>query len=149
MVDDRQGTGPALILLAVHDSPASMRAAHVALSLARGCAASVLAVTVVADGSVADALARTSREPGAKERRRAAADAVLRHVLADAARAGVPAEGRVLAGHAGAAILRAAEESAAGLIVVGRTEAPDPLGHIGDVALQVLELADVPVLAVP
>jgi nucleotide-binding universal stress UspA family protein len=149
MADDRHGTAQSLILLAVHDSPASMRAAHVALALARDAGAALVAVTVVPDGPVADALARTSPEPGAEGRRRAAADAVLRHVLAEAGREGVPAEGRVLAGPAGAAILRAAEQSSAGLIVVGRTESPDPLGHIGDVALHILELAEVPVVAVP
>ncbi len=137
------------VLLGVHDSPASMRAARFVIELARGSGAAVLAVTVVPDGPVSEALARTSREPAGDQRRHAAAAAVLRHVISMAEAAGVTVEGRELAGAAGPAILAAAEQSGADLIVVGRTEAPDPHGHIGDVALHVLELADVPVVAVP
>ncbi|MGZ4599516.1 MAG: universal stress protein [Oryzihumus sp.] len=141
---------PTRVLLAVHDSVASLRAARLAVAVSAAAACPLLAVTVLQDGEVALALDRASRTPAGQERRVSAAAAVLRHVLALAQGAGVAAEARQVLGSPGQEVLRAAQEWRADLIVIGRSEAPEGRhGQVGDVALHVLELAEVPVLLVP
>jgi nucleotide-binding universal stress UspA family protein len=145
-----RGTSPTRILLAVRDSASSLRAARLAIGVAVAAGCPLLAVTVVRDGAVELALARATRDPTGALRHREAAAPILRHVLTLARAAGVEAEGRELRAEPGPGILRAARDWAADLVVVGRGEGRDPRhGYLGDVALHVLELADVPVLLVP
>jgi nucleotide-binding universal stress UspA family protein len=113
------------VLLAVDDSPASLSAARIAIELAAGWEASVRAVTVVRDHTVAEQVAAvlTSAEPGRVELRRAqAAGSVLRHVARAAARAGVPVETLQLDGEPAACILEQARSWPADLIVLGRSD---------------------------
>lgn len=149
-VTPRLGVRPTRVLAAVHDSVASLRAARLAVGVAAAADCPLLAVTVVQDGEFAHALRRASKEPSGEERRAGAAAAVLRHVLAMASDAGVAAEGCRVRGAPGPELLKAARDWKADLIVIGRCEAPEARhGLVGDVALHVLELADVPVLLVP
>ena len=145
-----RGTSPTRILLAVRDSASSLRAARLAIGVAVAAGCPVLAVTAVRDGALELALAPRDRDPTGAQRHREAAAPILRHVLTLARAAGVEAEGRELRAEPGPGILQAARDWGADLVVVGRGEVPDPRhGYLGDVALHVLELADVPVLLVP
>ena len=144
------GTRPTRILLAVRDSASSLRAARLAIGVAVAAGCPLRTVTVVRDGELELALARATRDPTGAQRHREAAIPILRHVLSLARAAGVEAEGRELRGEPGPGILQAARDWGADLVVVGRGEVRDPRhGYLGDVALHVLELADVPVLLVP
>jgi nucleotide-binding universal stress UspA family protein len=145
-----RGTSPTRILLAVRDSTSSLRAARLAIGVALAAGCPLLAVTAVRDGALELALARATRDPDLARRHREAGAPILRHVLTLARAAGVEAEGRELRAEPGPGILQTAREWGADLVVVGRGEAPAPRhGYLGDVALHVLELADVPVLLVP
>jgi nucleotide-binding universal stress UspA family protein len=147
---EQPGVRPTRVLVAVHDSVASLRAARLAVGVAATAGCPLQAVTVVQDGAIAHALRQASTVPRGEERRAGAAAAVLRHVLAMARTAGVAAEGRQLTGLPGPELLKAARDWGADLIVVGRCEAPNGThGQVGDVARHVMELADVPVLLVP
>lgn len=141
---------PARVLVAVHDAPASLRAARLAIAVAATVRCPLLVVTVVPDGPLHRALATLSLEPDSEARQHTAAQSVLRHVADLAAKAGVAAEVRELCTHPGEGVLAAALDWGADLLVVGRNETTGHTpGRVGDVALHVLELSMVPVLVVP
>jgi nucleotide-binding universal stress UspA family protein len=139
------------VLLAVEDSATGLEAAAVAVDLAAALGARLLAVHVVPDGEVVAALS-VGRRNGARvrERRSAAAMALLRHVAARASLAGVPVETLLLDGDPAPQILAAARRWDADLLVIGRSE-PGTSGphYVGAQTRHVLEFADHPVLVVP
>lgn len=141
----------ARILVAVDDSPAALAAARVAVALAARSGARLRFVHVLGDGELVRALA-TPGERGLQvdQRRSTASQALLRHVAAEAARAGVAAETVGLEGHPAALLLTDAREWAADLVVLGRSDEHGPgRAYVGTVTRHVLEFADTPVLVVP
>jgi len=140
------------ILLAVNDSPPGLDAARVAVQLATDLGASLRAVTVVADGTVADQLAAVLNHAAAHavaSRRISAAHAVLRHVARLAADAAVPCETVELDGEVAAGILEQARSWPADLVVLGRSDLPGPgQPYIGSHTGHVIEFAEQPVLVV-
>jgi len=135
------------ILVAVNDSPAAFAAARVAVEQARRLEARLRAVMVIEVGEMdrhLDASATMTK------RREQAADAVLNHVIALGAAAGVDTTGCRRTGRVAAEILEEAGQADATLIVLARVDRP---GHaipsIGSHTLRVLEFARIPVLVVP
>jgi nucleotide-binding universal stress UspA family protein len=146
----RDGGQPTRVLVAADDSPAALRATRLAVAVAATAGCPLLVVTVVRDGTVTRALGQATSEPLSEQRRRAAASSMVRHALHLAQAAGVVVEGREESGEPGRCLLAVAREWGADLVVIGRSEASSgTFGRVGDVALHVLELSDVPVLVVP
>ena len=134
------------ILLAVDDSRDSLEATRLALERARGLGARLRAVHVSADHGLDSAIeAATGTRLGA---RRDQADALLlARVAALAADDGVDVETVLLAGRVEAALLRAARDWGADLVVIGksgRAAVGDP--YVGSLTRHVLEFAEQPVL---
>ncbi|MFI5101216.1 MAG: universal stress protein [Actinomycetes bacterium] len=141
---------PARILVAVDDSPQSLRAARTAIAIAAVTSARLLVVTVVQDGVVSRALARASTEAAGVDRLHTSAEALLHHVERLATDDGVHADTVELAGEPGLEIVSEARRWAAELVVVGRCAQElrsQPV--LGRVAQQVVELSEAPVLVVP
>jgi nucleotide-binding universal stress UspA family protein len=140
----------ARILVAVDDSPAALVAARLAVDLAGRTGATVHFVHVLGDGELVRALQSVGRDGKLASARSDAADALLRHVAATAARAGVAAETSSLAGEPAALVLASAQRWDADLVVMGRSDtrgAGEP--YVGAVTREVLEFSDVPVPVVP
>jgi nucleotide-binding universal stress UspA family protein len=131
------------MLLAVEDSPGSLRAARLGIELARCCGAEVRAVNVVGDHELA-------RLVGDGDRGRGSADGVVAYVAALAKSAMVPVHTVELDGEPARRILEQAREWPADLIVVGRCREPG-VGrpYVGSQARAILEFAEAPVLVVP
>jgi nucleotide-binding universal stress UspA family protein len=138
------------ILVAVDDSPAALAAVHVAVALAAGTGACLRFVNVLGDGDLVRALTTLERDGELEARRRRAAASLLRHVDAEADRAGVESQTVGLEGEPAALLLAQARDWAADLIVMGRSDARRP-GHayVGTVTRHVLEFSERPVLVVP
>jgi nucleotide-binding universal stress UspA family protein len=132
------------ILLAVEDSPGSLRAARLGIELARASGARVRAVIVVVDHELAGRLGDGGR------RLRDTADSVLAYVAGLAADATVPIETVELAGEPAQRVLEQARDWPADLIVIGRCREPG-VGrpYVGSQARAILEFAEAPVLVVP
>jgi nucleotide-binding universal stress UspA family protein len=127
------------VVVAVTDSPASLRAAMLAIELAEGWHADVRAIHVAEDHTVAALV-------GAAETRPAPGEAMLRHVATTAAARGVPVETTVVAGEPFRKILEEARSWQADLIVVGGSDAGErPRPHVGQVTERVLDFAECPV----
>jgi nucleotide-binding universal stress UspA family protein len=138
------------ILVAVDDSLAALAAVRVAIGLATTTGARLRFVSVISDGVLARALTTARAGAPAEERLVSAAEAVLRHVSAEAGRAGVPAETACLQGQPAAVLLDQGKEWGADLIVIGRSDVRAPgRAYVGNVTRHVLELAERPVLVVP
>lgn len=144
------------ILLAVDDSAAALAAARFAVDLAAACGAALNAVHVLADGELTATLAAVSGEAraGGVEalawRRRAGGEALLHHVADLGARAGIHVELNQLWGEPASRILEQAGACNPELIVVGRSDRPDPRQpYVGSQTRQVLEFAEQPVVVVP
>lgn len=138
------------VLVAVDDTRVAMRAARLAVDLVRRTGAELRAVTVLRDGVLTAALARSSTAPAVEERQLAAVASVLAHVRRVAAEAGVRAQTAQRLGEPGPEILAEARDWGADLIVVGRAMRRGPVESYADaVSAHVLELSDVPVLVVP
>lgn len=139
------------VLVAVEDSATGLRAAAVAVDLAAALGASLLVVHVVTDGDLEGAL--SGGRPGGRgvrERRRASAAALLRHVASRARRRGVPVDTLEAEGDAAGRILDAARSWSAGIVVIGRSEARAGGPHrVGAQTQHVMEFAEQPVLVVP
>lgn len=137
------------VLLAVHDSAASLAAARTAVELAEGWHARLRVVNVVTDGHITEALHRTGSGDLPVRRARAGAS-VLEHVAQLAQARGVPAESAQLEGEVAREVLDDARRWHADLLVVGMTS-HDGLGtpSLGPCTTQLLEFAEVPVLVVP
>ena len=74
----------------------------------------------------------------------------MRHVEEAAERAGVPGAGVSLEGEPGRVLLAEARDWHADLLVVGRADVTRPgTAYVGEVARQLLEFSDLPVLVVP
>ncbi|MDH6235357.1 universal stress protein [Cryobacterium sp. CG_9.6] len=136
-----------VILVAVNDSSAAFAAVTVAIEHARRLDARLHAVTVIEGGEMERHLAAHDL---LADKRRAAADAVLRHVAVRGSSAGLMVTVRQRSGRVAAEILEEAHAVQAIMIVMGRVERP---GHvipsIGSHTLRVLEFTSVPVLVVP
>lgn len=139
----------ARILVAVDDSPASLAAVHEAVALAALGKGLVRFVHVIADGELARGLARLGRGEQLDATRSGASTSLLRHVEAEARRAGVEPESVSLAGEPAALLLAQAQAWDADLVVMGRSDvhgAGRP--YVGSVTREVLEFSEVPVLVV-
>ena len=138
------------ILVAVDDSPAALAAAHVAVDLAARSGARIRFVHVIGDGELVRALTRLGRDGKLADTRRSAAESLLRHVTAEAHRAGVQADKASLAGAPVALLLGAAKDWSADLVVIGRSDVRRAgSAYVGAVTRGVLEFSDIPVLVVP
>ncbi|PFG38889.1 nucleotide-binding universal stress UspA family protein [Georgenia soli] len=138
------------ILVAVDDSPAALAAARLAVALAARTGGGVRFVHVGGNGEVTSALRAMGRDGALAARRSAAVDALLQHVAAQAEHEGITAETGSGSGQPAALVLAEARRWHADLVVLGRSDAGGPgRTHIGSVAREVLEFADVPVLVVP
>jgi nucleotide-binding universal stress UspA family protein len=137
------------ILVAVDDTGPSLRAAGLAVVLAAATGGRVRALNVFADGVLTELVAVAVGEP-VEEARRVAGSSVLAAVIRAAERAGVPVGVCERDGEPGPEIVADAREWAADLVVLGRPRSvPGGSGGGGDVAVHVVEFADVPVLLVP
>lgn len=138
------------ILVAVDDSPAALTAAHAAIDLAVLSGARLRFVHVIGDGELVRALAKRGHDGQLADTRRSAAESLLRHVTAEAHRAGVQAERANLTGAPVALLLGAARDWAADLFVVGRSDVRRAgSAYVGSVTRGVLEFSEIPVLVVP
>ncbi len=145
-------TSPAFtrILVAVDDSPAALAAMHAAVDLAHANRARIRFVHVMGDGELVRGLSRIGHDNRLGAKRDQAAASLLRHVGAEAARAGVPAETASVAGEPAGLILAAARDWDAQMVVMGRSDLRGPgRAYVGSVTRAVLEFSDVPVLVVP
>jgi nucleotide-binding universal stress UspA family protein len=106
------------VVLAVEDSPGSLRAARLGIEIARACGARVRAITVVADHDLGRRVA-----DGDQELRRTA-DSVLAHVTALATAADVALHTVELDGEPAQRVLEQARDWPTDLIVVGRCREP-------------------------
>jgi len=139
------------LLVAVEDSATGLRTASVAVDLAADLGAALLAVHVLGDGDVVEALRSGRRDrTGVLADRGVAAAGLLRHVAGLARGGGVPVETRQVEGHPAACILGAARTWGADIVVIGRSErSSGGPSYVGAQTRHVLEFADVPVLVVP
>lgn len=138
------------VLLAVDDTVDSLAATRAALELAHDSGRVLRAVHVGADSSLVEALRRAGARPGAADRRGRSEAAVLHHVRAMAAAAGVEVETALLSGEPGRAVLDEARRWSADVVVVGksaRSASGEP--YVGTVTRHVLEFCEQPVLVVP
>lgn len=137
------------ILLAVDDSRDSLEATRLAVGLARELGAGLRAVHVSADHGLDTAIeAATGTRVGV--RRDQADAALLARVAALAADEGVDVETVLVTGRVEAALLRAAKDWSADLLVIGksgRAAVGDP--YVGSLTRHVLEFAEQPVLVAP
>lgn len=137
------------ILLAVDDSPDALAGTRLAVALAVDLHAMVRAVHVNADGALDAALEEATGRPNGQRRAQAVA-ALLARVAFLAAAAGVHSETTLLTGEVGAALVDAAREWGADLIVIGKSARRIPgEPYVGATTRHVLEFADQPVLVVP
>jgi nucleotide-binding universal stress UspA family protein len=136
------------ILLAVDDSSDSLAATRLAVSLASALHAELRAVHVLADHELDLALeTATGRPLGGRRGHHVAA--VLARVSSLAEDEGVAVDTQVLSGAVGTAILDAARDWDADLVIIGksaRLAAGEP--YVGALTRHVLEFADEPVLVV-
>ena len=137
------------ILVAVDDSPDSLAAARVAVELAGRISAQLRAVHVLANHLLNTALEQASGRPAADVRRALAAHTVLARVSKLAKSADVEIDTDLLSGDIGPAILDAARDWPADLVIVGksaRSASGEP--YVGAQTRHVLEFASQPVLVV-
>lgn len=137
------------ILVAVDDSPDALAATRLSVGLARDLHASLRAVHVRADHGLEAAISTASGTP-LGVRRGQAEGALLARVTSMAAADGVVVGTVLLTGRVGAALLGAAREWDADLVVIGksgRQAVGDP--YVGSLTRHVLEFADQPVVVVP
>ena len=141
---------PTRILVAVDDSPAALEGVRLAVDLARHTGAQVRFVHVLVDGDLLRALGEVHHDGTVVERRARGVALLLRHVEAEADQAGVPSVGVSLEGEPGQVLLAEARDWQADLLVVGRADVVRAgTAYVGEVARQLLEFSDLPVLVVP
>ena len=138
------------MLVAVNDSPAALAAARLAVALATQTDAHLRFVHVTVDGELDRALRSVHHDDRLTERRARGAGHLLRHVEAQAERAGVTVETRNLQGDPAHVLLEEARDWPADLLVVGRSGVGGAgRAYVGAVTRQLLEFSDRPVLVVP
>jgi nucleotide-binding universal stress UspA family protein len=138
------------ILLAVDDSPDSLSATRLAVALADGLGARLRAVHVAVDHELSEAVAAASGRAGVEARTSHSRQSLLSRIDAMARAAGVEAETMLLPGAIAPAILKAARQWQADLVVIGksaRSVGGEP--YVGSQTRHVLEFAEQPVLVVP
>ena len=123
------------VLAAVDSSPVAARVAQTAASIARRCQLPLTVASVAVRDTAGD---------------RAAAQANVAAAVTVAERAGIAADGRVVAGRPEEAIAALAADAGADLIVVGRSGEGTRLARrtLGETAHQIIGVATVPVLVV-
>lgn len=137
------------ILLAVDDSPDSLAATRLAVELALGLGARLRAVHVRADHQFEAAIEAATGSPVGGRRDEAEAS-LLARVAALAQGRGVVVETVLLAGRVEVALLQAARDWGADLVVIGksgRAAVGEP--YVGSLTRHVLEFAEQPVLVTP
>lgn len=140
----------ARILLAVDDSPAALTATDVTVGLAAESGATLRAVTVVEDGTLAATLNELKFGSSAESRIVEAAQAILGRAARVAEQRGLQIETARLDGEPFRAILDDARHWHADLIVVGRSDRLGPASpYVGSEVEHVLEFTEIPVLVVP
>jgi nucleotide-binding universal stress UspA family protein len=140
----------ARVLVAVDDTPAALAAVRVAIGVAASSGGRIRFLHVRTAGELTQALSLTELASGPEKGGGPEEDALLRRVLAEAEKAGVPAEAESLDGRPAAVVLAQARDWAADLVVLGRSDVRGPgLPYVGTVTRDVLELSDRPVLVVP
>ncbi len=138
------------ILVGLDDSPAGLAAARYAVELATSLGARLRFVHVTGDGEVVRALSALHRDHGIDARRRHESEALLAHMLGQARRAGVEADGETLEGEPAPLVLDAARSWSAELVVVGHGGRPGPgRPPVSGFTRHVLEFSECPVLVVP
>lgn len=138
------------ILVAVDDSPAALTAVSAAVDLAVRTGACLRFVHVIGDGELVRGLERLGRDGKVAAERSGAAVSLLRHVSAEAERAGVQVDSLRLTGAPGALLLRAARDWNADLVIIGRSDLRGAgRAYVGAVTREVLEFSEAPVLVVP
>lgn len=138
------------IMLAVDDTPDSVAATRVAVELAAALRAALRVVHVSADHALDAAVLAAGGQPAVATRRAEADAAILARASTLAAHAGVEAQTELLAGDVSPAVLHAARQWPADLIVLGksaRSASGEP--YIGTRTRHILEFSDQPVLIVP
>lgn len=136
------------ILLAVDDSSDSLAATRLAVSLSSALNAQLRAVHVLADHELDLALETATGRPVGGRRGHHVAS-VLARVSSLAEDEGVAVDTQVLSGAVGTAILDAARDWDADLVIIGksaRLATGEP--YVGALTRHVLEFADEPVLVV-
>lgn len=138
------------VLLAVSDTPDSLAAARLAIELAATFKAQLRIIHVSPDHLLDAAVQTASGTPSADVRRAQAAAAILTRVAEQARAAGVDAETVLLGGDAGPAVLDAAQQWGADLVILGKSaRSARGESYVGTQTRHVLEFADQPVLVVP
>lgn len=141
---------PTRILVAVDDSPAALAGVRLAVDLARHTGALLRFVHVLVDGDLLRALGEVHHDATLVERRARGVALLLRHLESEADQAGVPSVGVSLEGEPGQVLLAEARAWQADLLVVGRADVVRAgTAYVGEVARQLLEFSDLPVLVVP
>jgi nucleotide-binding universal stress UspA family protein len=137
------------ILVAVDDSRDALAATRLAVDLARGLGAQLCAVHVIGDHGVEAAIEAATGTPVGGRRDEAEAS-LLARVAALAESAGVAVQTVRLTGRVEAALLRAARDWDADLVVIGKSDrgaVGDP--YVGSLTRHLLEFAEQPVLVTP
>jgi nucleotide-binding universal stress UspA family protein len=138
------------VLLAVDDTPDSLAATRLAVNLAAALKARIRAVHVSPDHLLDAAVQAASAQPAVSARRDQSAAATLNRAAILAGSADVPLETLLVTGPVGPAILDAAHNWPADLVIVGksaRSASGEP--YVGSQTRHILEFADQPVLVVP
>lgn len=138
------------VLLAVDDSPDSLAATRLAITLTGQLRALLRAVHVSADHQLEAALTAATGQPQAIQRRHQPAASILKRVAALATAAGLDIETELLAGDIAPAVLDAARAWRADLLILGksaRSLSGEP--YVGAQTRHILEFADRPVLVIP
>jgi nucleotide-binding universal stress UspA family protein len=138
------------VLLAVDDSPDSLAATRLAITLTGQLHARLRAVHVSADHQLEAALTAATGRPQTVQARHHPADAILKRVAALATAAGLDIETELLAGDIAPAVLDAARTWPADLLILGksaRSLSGEP--YVGAQTRHILEFTDRPVLVIP
>jgi len=138
------------ILIATDGSEYAVRAAEVALELAKGTGARVLVLSVIDTGVLGDFSGQSEKERARVERdMRLAAEGNVEYVLRLGVEAGVGITGHVLTGRPNIEMVNLANNEAVDLIVLGRHRRRS-IGRImkSDLAVRLMEDLDSSVLVV-
>ena len=138
------------VLLAVDDSPDSLAATRLAITLTGQLHARLRAVHVSPGRLLDTALATATGRPPVDQHRHHPTATILRRVTSLASAAGLDVETELLAGDIAPAVLDAARAWPADLVILGRSaQSLSGEPYVGTQARQILEFADQPVLVVP
>ena len=138
------------VQLAVDDSPDSLAATRLAITLTGQLHARLRAVHVSSDRLLDTTRTTATGQPWAAQDRHHPTAAILHRVTFLASAAGLDIETELLAGDIAPAVLGAARAWPADLVILGRSaQSLSGEPYVGTQARQILEFADQPVLVVP